>query len=93
MTRSRLGVLLLTSPLAILLALIAWVLLAFTRWGPETDPVDQLVRDAAPLLASAAFGAAAVWVVARSVGASAWWAVVGTTPALLVVSAYFTGAY
>lgn len=90
---NRLGVLLLTSPLAILLGLISWVALAFTRWGFETDPVDQLTRDLGWLLVSAGFGVGAVWVVTRVLRASGWWALVGAVPALLVASAYFTGAW
>lgn len=93
MTLSRFGALLLTSPLTIVLALIAWVSLAFTGWGTEADPVDQLTRDLGPLLVSAFFGTCAAWVVTRVLGASRWWSLVGTVPALLVASAYFTGAY
>lgn len=91
--RPPLGVLLLTSPLWLCLALISWLALAFTRWGHETDPVDQLVRDLGWLLVSAGFGVAAVWVVVRLFHASPWWALSGVVPAALTASAYFTSAY
>lgn len=93
MTRPPLGVLLLTSPLWLALGCISWLALAFTGWGTETEPVDQLVRDLGPLLLSAGFGVMAVWVVVRLADARWWWSLAGALPALVASASPFTTAW
>jgi hypothetical protein len=72
--------------------------LAMTGWGFETEPMDQVQRDAPQLLVCALAGAAAgaliLWVCfgARRLALLAG-AGLGFVPALVMVSAYFTDAY
>lgn len=85
--------LLVRSPLWASLGLTAWVMTAFTGWGFETAPGRQLARDAVPLAVSAAAGSAAVAVICKALGAGLRYAFLGTIPALVMVSAYFTTSY
>ena len=89
----RLRRLLVASPLWAALGLTSWVILAFTGWGSETAPSDQVARDAVPFAISAVTGSAAVAVICRALGAALGYAVVGTIPALVMVTAYFTTLY
>ena len=85
-------------PLALVLAFVALVALSWTGWGTETDPVDQLRRDAPDLVLAAVAGSSAAALAALAVGARrrVWFwgsAAVGVLPAAVMVSAYFVDAY
>lgn len=90
--------LLIGTPVAALLAFLCLFFLSLTGWGFETDPVAQLLRDApwvilAGLTGSAA-GAALAWALAgRRNLEVAVGAVLGASPAVAMVTAYFTDAY
>ena len=85
-------------PLAVILGFVGLVALSWTGWGTETDPVDQLRRDAPELLVAAAAGASAGGLVAWGVAGRRWFwiqlaAAAGLLPAVVMVTAYFTDRY
>lgn len=90
--------LLAVAPVVALLALLCLIFLSWTSWGFETDPVDQLRRDAPWVALAALTGAVAGAMAARALTGRrdrtmAVGAVLGALPAAFAVSAYFTGAY
>lgn len=81
-----------------ILALVALVALSLTGWGFETDPSTQFRRDLPQLLACAVAGAASGAALAVALAGVrrvlvVLLALVGTIPAVLVASAYFTTSY
>lgn len=81
-----------------LLTFLCLISLALTGWGVETDPAAQLLRDAPWVvlagLTGAGAGAVVAWaLVGRRTLAMAVGAVLGTLPAAVMVTAYFTDAY
>ena len=89
----RLRCLFVTAPLCAVLGFTSWARLAFTGWGYETAPGEQLARDAVPLTVSAVAGSAAVAVTCGALRAGLRSAVLGAVPALAMVSAYLTDLY
>jgi hypothetical protein len=85
-------------PLAVIVGLIGLVALSWTGWGTETNPVDQLRRDAPWLLVVAGAGASAGGLVAWGIVGKRWFwinltVVAGLLPAAVMVTAYFTDMY
>ena len=85
-------------PLAAIVGFIGLVALSWTGWGAETDPMDQLQRDAPWLLVAAAAGASAGGLVAWGVAGRRWFwihvtAAAGLLPAAVMITAYFTDMY
>jgi hypothetical protein len=68
-------------------------MLSFTGWGFQTEPGEQLARDAVPLTVSAVTGSAAVAVICWALRTGMRYAVLGAMPALVMASAYFTDLY
>ena len=85
-------------PLAVIVGFVGLVALTLTGWGFETEPIDQLRRDAPWLLVAAAAGATAGGLAAWGVAGKRWFwillaAVAGLLPAAVMVTAYFTDRY
>jgi hypothetical protein len=83
---------------ALLSGFVAFAALGLAGWGFETDPVRQLVRDAPQLVvcgvAGAVCGASLAWALPRRRRvAVVLGAVLGTTPAVVMATAYFTHRY
>jgi hypothetical protein len=85
-------------PLAAIVGLIGLVALSWIGWGTETNPIDQLRRDAPWLLVAAAAGASAGGLGAWGIVGKRWFwihlaAVAGLLPAAVMVTADFTDMY
>jgi hypothetical protein len=85
-------------PLAVIVGFIGLVALSWAGWGTETDPLDQLRRDAPWLLVVAAAGASAGGLVAWGLVGKRWFwihltAAASLLPAAVTVTAYFTDMY
>ena len=89
--------LLVALPLSVILAAVGLVAASWTGWGTETEPLDQVRRDAPWLLvvaaAGASFGALAAWGAAGRRRLLVLAAGAGLLPAVAMASAYFTDLY
>jgi hypothetical protein len=86
------------TPPAVLLAFLSLISLSWTGWGFEADTAAQLLRDAPWVVIAGLTGAGAGGVLAWVVVGGRVWAVavgaaLGTFPAAVMVTAYFTDAY